>query len=586
VSDFARRIDAFLAGYFELHPLDATAAGMHAHDGRWPDMTEAGREARLASYERWEAELGALDDAPLTRDERIDRDLLLSELAAHRFAETELREERWNAMEWVYLLGNGIFPLIARDFAPLADRLTSVAERLGGMPAVVDAACEGLVGFDGRPVARFHVEKALVQLPGIAELIDDALLEAETGEADDAAVANVAPRLREAAAIARRALADLETHLRDHVLPASEGEGRLGIDLFERKLRHTFRSDQVTTATIRDRAHREYAAVRGEMIRIARETWSSWRPDRPIPDEDSAAVREILDAIAAEHPDRDGILDACRAEVARIEGFCRERDLISLVDEPLEIRWTPVFLRAAGGAMLDSPGPLDKGQKAFFAVTPIPDDWTPEQAESYLRENNDRLIRLIAIHEAIPGHYLQGVHANRFPSIVRTIFWSGVFAEGWAVYITQVMMDVGYGSDDPALMLTHWKYYLRAVTNALIDVGIHTAGMTEEDAVSLMVDGGFQEEAEARAKYDRARLSSSQLSTYFVGSVEMWDLERERRQRLAAASGDARGADAVPTRRIVGGLGETPGFDYREHLDDVISHGTPPIPLLRRLLLD
>ena len=254
----------------------------------------------------------------------------------------------------------------------------------------------------------------------------------------------------------------------------------------------------------------------------------------------------MLDAIAAEHPRAEDLLDFCRAENARIEAFCRERDLIGLADEPLEIRWTPVFLRAFGGAMLSSPGPLDKGQKAFFAITPMPDDWTDEQRESNLREDNDRMLRLLTIHEAVPGHYLQGVYANRCPSIVRAIFGSGLFAEGWAVYVTQVMMDVGYGADDPALLLTHWKFYLRAITNAIIDARIHCDGMTEDEAVALMVDGGFQEEAEARAKFDRARLSSTQLSTYFAGSMEMWEIEREVRRRAAIASGDPRGARRRP----------------------------------------
>ncbi len=224
--------------------------------------------------------------------------------------------------------------------------------------------------------------------------------------------------------------------------------------------------------------------------------------------------------------------------LARIEAFCRERDLIGLAEEPLEIQWTPVFLRAFGGAMLTSPGPLDKGQKAFFAITPMPDDWTDEQRESNLREDNDRMLRLLTIHEAVPGHYLQGVYANRCPSLVRAIFGSGLFAEGWAVYVTQVMMDAGYGADDPALLLTHWKFYLRSITNAIIDARIHCDGMTGDEAIALMVDGGFQEEAEARAKFDRARLSSTQLSTYFAGSMEMWAIEREVRRRAAIAAGD------------------------------------------------
>src|SRR5438045_7197772 len=142
--------------------------------------------------------------------------------------------------------------------------------------------------------------------------------------------------------------------------------------------------------------------------------------------------------------------------------------------------------------MLSSPGPLDKGQKAFFAITPMPDDWDEKRRESNLREDNDRMLRVLTIHEAVPGHYLQGVFANRCTSLPRTILWSGVYAEGWAVYVTQVMMDLGYGADDPGLMLPHWEFYLRAVTNAIIDVKIHAGSMTEDEAVSLMVDGGFQ----------------------------------------------------------------------------------------------
>jgi hypothetical protein len=160
-----------------------------------------------------------------------------------------------------------------------------------------------------------------------------------------------------------------------------------------------------------------------------------------------------------------------------------------------------------------------------------------------------------------------------------------VFIEGWAVYVTQVMIDAGFHAQDPALQLIHWKFYLRAVINAMLDVGIHAGSMTEAEAMDLMVRGGFQEESEARKKWDRARLTSTQLSTYFVGSMEMWNLERERRLRLAAASGDPRGAGAVPEPRVVGGLGRTPGFSYKTHLESLIAHGSPPIPLVRRILL-
>ena len=588
---FGARIDAFLAEFFRQNPLHATAAGMHAHDSAWPALDEAGRRERLDLVGRWEAELHAFADADLTTDERIDRDLLLAELDGIRFAETELRQEAWDPLEWVYLLGGGIFPLLAREFAPLADRLASVAGRLEGIPGVVLAAQSEIVGLPGRPVSAFHTETALKQLAGASELANDALAEAEAAAPSDPSVAAVLPRLRAAVERAGTALTAFEAHLRDEVLPRASGEGRIGADLFTRKMRHTLKDPQLTPARILERAEREYAAVRAEMIRLARDLWPTWCPDRPRPDDDEATVRGVLDAIAGQHPAGGELLDWCRAELARIEAFCRERDLVGLADDPLEIRWTPVFMRAFGGAMLDTPGALDQGQKAFFAITPIPDDWTPEQAESYLREDNERMLRLLTIHEAVPGHYLQGSVANRNPSVVRSVFWSGVYAEGWAVYVTQVMMDAGYGADDPALMLTHWKFYLRAVTNAIIDVRIHAGEafggpMTEDEAVGLMVDGGFQEESEARNKWNRARLSSTQLSTYFVGSMAMWELEVAVRRRLAEAAAGSGPAAAVVERELPGGLGDTPGFVRRTHLEAVMAPAALPLPLLRRRILD
>ncbi len=587
MSAFASALDEFLSRYFALNPLHATASGVHDHDSRWPDMTEAGRRERLAFASAWSVRLRGLPADELTRDEVIDRDILLRQLDAAQFADTELLEDTWSPLEWVYFMGGGLFPLIAREFAPLSVRLDSAAGRLEGIPAVLASARDALDATTRRPrpVDRFHTETALKQMAGVTELVDDIVGAAE-GAAKDPGVAPVLERVRAAGKEARTAIAEFTAWLRDDVLPRSEGEGRLGPDLFARKLRHTMRSEALTPERILAAAESEFEAVRGELVRLAREHWTRYLGSAAPPDDDGALVRAVIDAIALDHPTADQLLDFCREELGRIEDFCRDRDVIGLAEEPLDIRWTPVFMRSFGGAMLDSPGPLDRREKAFFSITPIPDDWTAEQAESYLRESNARQLRLLTIHEAVPGHYLQGVYANRQPSMVRVVFGSGLFAEGWAVYVTQVMMDLGYGADDPGLLISHWKFYLRAITNAIIDARIHTAGMTEAEAVSLMVDGGFQEEAEARAKYNRARLTSTQLSTYFTGSLEFWEIEHEARRRAAAAAGDPRGADAVPAPRVVGGYPQTPGFVYRAHLERCISHGAPPTSVLRRILLD
>jgi uncharacterized protein (DUF885 family) len=347
--------------------------------------------------------------------------------------------------------------------------------------------------------------------------------------------------------------------LREDLLPSAHGDFRLGRDLYERKFAHALKAT-ITPAELESRAAASYDEVRAEMLRLARELWPTWIGDEPMPDDPDALTRRVLDAIGKDHPKADGLLDFCRAEHRRIEEFIRERDLIGLAEEPLQIIWTPPFLRAFGGAMLIPPGPLDKGLDSFFAITPPPEDWTAEQVESQLRENNSRSLRVLTIHEAVPGHYLQLAWSNRCESLARSVFGSGVFAEGWAVYVTQVMMDVGYGADDPALMLAHWKYFLRAATNTLMDIRIHTGTMSEDEAMALMVDGGFQEESEAREKWSRARLSSTQLCSYYLGSVEMGELEAEARRQ----AGDA--------------------FEWRPFLESVISHGTPPMPVIRDIL--
>lgn len=575
--------DAFLAEYFALDPVHATDAGEHAHDDRWPEMGEAGRRARIAFADRWTARLERLgvDGVDLSVPDRVDRDLLLGQVAAMRFGETELREDAWDPLSWVQFVGSGLFLLVAREFAPLDRRLASVAARLEALPAVLDAAREALVGVAGRPVSRLHTESAIEQLPGVTSLVDDALAR---GDADPAS-SLVMPRLRAAAATAREAIAAFDAHLRDVVLPASEGDGRLGADLYRAKLAHTLKDAAMTPEAVLARAEREYTAVRAEMVRIAREIWSTWRPGEPMPDDGQTVVRGVLDAVVKEHPPADGLVDACRDELARINAFCAETGLIGVPDEPLRISSTPAFLRAFGGASLWTPGPLDRHLAADFFITPVPDEWTPEQGESWLREMNDRQIRVLTIHEAVPGHYLQGVHGNRCPSLARGVFWSGVFAEGWACYVTQVMIDAGYGADDPALALVHWKFYLRAAINAILDVRIHVDGIGEEEAVTLMVDGGFQEDAEARNKYRRARLTSTQLSTYFVGSIGFWDLELAARRRAAVTADDPDGSAAVPDPPLVGNFGEMPGFNHRAHLEACIAHGAPPLPLLRELVL-
>ena len=585
---FEHALHDLLDDLFLVYPTWATEIGYHAYDDRWPDLTDAGRLSRLATLRRHRDVLEELAEDALSGDERIDRGILLEALDGLIFEEEVLRERAWDPMSVVRLLGDGLFALLGREYAPFTHRGAAFLFRMRRLREALEAASEALAGLPDRPVSALHTDTAIGQLAGIDELIDEAIVEAgrrrEAGEDE-----GLEQRLREEAPAAKEALAAFRRFLEEEVRPRASGEGRLGPELFQQKLRHTLASD-LSYDEIVARARHDYELVRSEIFRLSRELWPTWLGEEALPhagdgrsegEVDEEIARRVLDAINREHRRPDELLEYCRREVARIEAFCREHSVIGLPDEPLTITWTPTFLRPLGGAWLSPPGPLDKGLRSYFWITPPGEDWPAERVESFLREDNDRMLRLISIHEAIPGHYLQLAWSNRCPSLTRGVFASGTFAEGWAVYVTQVMMDLGYAEDDRALWLVHWKLYLRAIINAILDVSLHTGDMTEEEAMELMVRGGFQEEQEARAKWLRARLTSTQLSTYYVGSLEMWDLELEARRRTQAAGG---AEAALPAPRVVGGLGDTPGFEYRGHLESVISHGTPPTKWLRRIL--
>jgi len=251
-----------------------------------------------------------------------------------------------------------------------------------------------------------------------------------------------------------------------------------------------------------------------------------------------------------------------RSDFQQARDFVRSKDFVSVYDDPLDIIPMPEFQRGVALAYCDAPGPLDKGQKSFFAVSPIPADWTDSQANSYLREYNNRSIDDLTFHEAMPGHYLQFTHANRYDSPLRAVLASSTFVEGWAVYAERLMVEQGFRDGDPLMRLIQLKWYLRSVANAIIDQAVHVEGMSREAAMQLMMHDTFQEEREAAGKWVRAQLTSAQLPTYFVGVQEHLALRDEARQRWGRA------------------------FTLKRYHDAVLSFGEPPVRYVRELMFD
>jgi uncharacterized protein (DUF885 family) len=320
-------------------------------------------------------------------------------------------------------------------------------------------------------------------------------------------------------------------------------------------------------AEIRRRAEAEAVATRAKMYEVSRRVLAGRAdapptPATPTPAEQQAAIKAALDLASAERAPRDGVVDFAKQTLRETTEFVRARNFVTVPDEPLDVILMPEFQRGVAVAYCDSPGPLDKGQRTFYAVSPIPAEWTDAQVDSFLREYNTRSIANLTIHEAMPGHYLQIAHSNRYPSVLRAMLGSGPFVEGWAVYAERVMQEQGFRGGDPLMQLVRLKWYLRSITNAIMDAAMHVDGMTQDEAMKLMVDTGFQEEREAAGKWVRAQLTSAQLSTYFVGYQEHSDMRAEAARRA----------------------GEK--FDIKAYHDQVLSYGSPPVRLVRALVFD
>ena len=285
-------------------------------------------------------------------------------------------------------------------------------------------------------------------------------------------------------------------------------------------------------------------------------------PENPTEQQKQKAIEAALELAYADKPARDKVVDDAKAALAQSTEFVRKHDLMTLPDSPVDIILMPEFQRGVAVAYCDSPGPLDKNLKTFYAVSPLPDDRNDQQVDSFLREYNSRMIHLLSIHEGTPGHYLEGWHSAKFPSTLRAVLRSGLFAEGWAVYTERMMQEQGYLDNDPLFHLVQLKFYLRTIANAILDQGVQVDGWTREQAMDLMVRQTFQQEREAAGKWTRAQLTSAQLPTYFVGVQEHFDMRKAAEAKLGAQ------------------------FNLKAYHDQVLSYGAPPVRFVRQLMLD
>ncbi|MCH7548211.1 MAG: DUF885 domain-containing protein [Candidatus Krumholzibacteriota bacterium] len=516
---FEELANEYIAVLFEMNPEYATSIGEHRYDHRLTDRSAEAIRKGVEVNRSFHSRLEQISPESLSEANAIDYEILKLNLERAIFEDEELHEWQWNPL--YYNMGNGIYGLISRDFAPVEERLESLIGRLGDVPAIVAAAKANL-----QDPPKIHTETAIRQNKGNISLVTSTLDEfiPEGAESDPLKAA------RQAALEALEAYGEwLETDL----LPRSNGEFRLGDAMWRKKLRFTLDSDLSKEAIYR-RSVMDLAATQRAMYETALPLYKAYFPEET----DAAKLgnakhvcKTVLDQLAEERPNNENIVERARITVEEATAFVRKNKLVSVPDEPVKLIVMPEFQRGVAVAYCDAPGPMEKELETFYAISPTPEDWSEERTESFFREYNNYMLYDLTVHEAMPGHYLQLSHSNRFeaPTLIRSIFYSGLFVEGWAVYSEKVMAEAGFGG--PQLRMQQLKMRLRVIINAIIDQKIHTEGMTEEQAIAMMMDQGFQEDGEASGKWRRACLTSTQLSTYFVGSAEVEDIVEAYRSK-------------------------------------------------------
>jgi uncharacterized protein (DUF885 family) len=549
--EFIELASEYLDDHAQRHPDSATSLGDHRFDAHLPDRSADALAGERQTLSSWALQLGALDTAQLSAEHQVDAAIMANNVARRVFEIDELREHTWNPLR--ANPGRAIYMLLARDFAPLPDRLESVAGRLAEVPATLTAARAQL-----ESMPRVHLETAIGQFDGTIKLIGseiDAALATDQSVAGLSAadhIGRVRPAALEALAEHRDWLAARLADLGDAGLGDSAADPRIGAERFARKLSLTLNAAADADAIL-TRAWEDLDRITEEITSVAASLGGS--------------VREVLGRLSADAPDDATILEFCRSALGVQTRFVLDSKLVTVHDDPVEIIAMPEIDRGMAVAYCDSPGPLEPTQLAtFIAVSPVPADWSAERIASFYREYNRHLVHDLMVHEAMPGHSLQLQHAARFKgsgTAIRAAFWSGSFVEGWAVYAEEVMADHEYpGDGDPrTFRMQQLKMQLRMTLNAILDSSVHAHGMTEAEAMALMLDRGFQEEGEAAGKWRRAQLTSAQLSTYYVGYTEVADLARDLRTAQ-------------------------PGWAEQHLHDTMLAHGSPPARLLRPLLLN
>lgn len=540
---------SYLDARFRLEPMAATQLGDHRFDHLLENPTRTERQRWLDLARHTLRDLPKqVDRQRLTDDERIDYEIFRHDLETTLWLADNTRPFEEDPRVYNTYLADSVYALLTQSPLPAETNLANAIARLRFLPAIVATAMAEL----RRPPLPI-LETAIRQNRGAIAFYRQELPEL-------AGTSPQRPQLQAATLPVIAALEEYQRFLEGPLRERADGEWRLGRRRFARKLDLVLDAGLTADQVLAD-AEAEFDRVTRELHVVTRQLWGRYFPRDPLPPDDAQgrheAIARIIAAVSQEHGRPEDLVTDARATVERIKSFIRERDLLRLPEpDRCQVIEMPEFRRGNSIAYLESSPPLSPDSISLYAVSPPPADWGADRVRSFLEEYNQHMLQILTIHEAYPGHYVQLEYSNRNPSLIRKILQSGTYIEGWAVYTEQTLLDQGYGDGDPRLRLMQLKFYLRAVANAILDHRMHCSRWSDEQALRFLVDGAFQSEGEARLKIIRAKQSSTQLSTYFVGRMAHYRL-RQAISREAGPEFDlARyheaviGAGSVPTKYL------------------------------------
>ncbi|MEE4302684.1 MAG: DUF885 domain-containing protein [Wenzhouxiangella sp.] len=553
VAAFDAFVDSLIDDLLRRSPEWAIYEGRYENAGEVSIPDAEHRREELAFISDALERLEGFDREALPVDRRTDYDLLENRLESSRFYIQTLRPWEWQPSN--YNVAGPLSILLNTEFAPLPERLALIRDRLEQVPAYYDAARNSL----GTPTLE-HTELAISQNRGGLSVLADIREKTAGADIDEALSDSLSSSLDSAESAINEWVSWLEGRLEELRASGNARSFRLGEALYEQKFAYDIQADFSAEELYR-RAQAEKDRLLEEMDGYTKELWPQYFAEKPMPEARLERIGQMIDRLSEEHVAVGDFVEEIRRQMPQLAQFVRENDLLDQdPDKPLVVRETPEYMRGTGAiASVSAPGPFNPEAETYYNVTPL-ETYGEEQAASYLREYNDWMLQILNIHEGIPGHYTQLLHANKSPSLVKSLFGNGAMVEGWAVYSERMMLEEGWGDHEPELWLMHGKWLLRVTHNAILDYAVHVRGMERDEAVRMMREEAFQENSEATQKWRRLTLSQVQLTSYYAGYAAIMDL----RERLKAEQGDE--------------------FDLKAFHNRFLSYGSSPVDTISALM--